>query len=101
MALNENTSTTPRGASINAGLLDYRCLGRLRLQIDRAVLIEVPNPENPDGAKGVGEVNICRRWGESPTRSKARRREEDEVPSRRQRCAAAIGNAASPREAAD
>jgi CO/xanthine dehydrogenase Mo-binding subunit len=29
------------------------------LPMIEAVLVEVPNPAHPYGAKGVGEVNIC------------------------------------------
>ena len=43
----------------NPGFLDYRCPVASDLPMIDAVLVEVPNPAHPFGAKGVGEVNIC------------------------------------------
>ncbi len=45
--------------SITPGFLDYRCPVASDLPMIEAVLVEVPNPAHPYGAKGVGEVNIC------------------------------------------
>ena len=42
----------------NAGFLDYRIPVASDLPMIEAVLVEVPNPNHPFGAKGVGEVNI-------------------------------------------
>ena len=43
----------------NAGFLDYRVPVASDMPMIEAVLVEVPNPSHPYGAKGVGEVNIC------------------------------------------
>jgi len=58
-ALNEEYIYDPKGRLDNAGFLDYRCPVASDLPMIEAVLIEVPNPAHPYGAKGVGEVNIC------------------------------------------
>ena len=42
----------------NPGFLDYRCPVASDLPMIEAVLIEVPNPRHPFGARGVGEVPI-------------------------------------------
>lgn len=58
-ALNEEYIYTPQGLLDNPGFLDYRCPVASDLPMIEAVLVEVPNPAHPYGAKGVGEVNIC------------------------------------------
>ena len=47
------------GRMDNPGFLDYRCPVASDLPMVDAILVEVPNPSHPYGAKGVGEVNIC------------------------------------------
>ena len=42
----------------NPGFLDYRMPVASDLPMIDAVLVEVPNPRHPFGAKGVGEVPI-------------------------------------------
>ena len=42
----------------NAGFLDYRVPVASDLPMIDTVMIEVPNPRHPFGAKGVGEVPI-------------------------------------------
>jgi CO/xanthine dehydrogenase Mo-binding subunit len=58
-ALNEEYIYNARGLLDNPGFLDYRCPVASDLPMIEAVLVEVPNPAHPYGAKGVGEVNIC------------------------------------------
>ncbi len=58
-ALNEEYIYDPKGHMDNPGFLDYRCPVASDVPMIEAVLIEVPNPAHPFGAKGVGEVNIC------------------------------------------
>ena len=58
-ALNEEYIYNAKGLLDNAGFLDYRCPVASDLPMIDAVLVEVPNPTHPYGAKGVGEVNIC------------------------------------------
>jgi CO/xanthine dehydrogenase Mo-binding subunit len=58
-ALNEEYIYNSKGQLDNAGFLDYRCPVASDLPMIDAVLVEVPNPAHPYGAKGVGEVNIC------------------------------------------
>jgi CO/xanthine dehydrogenase Mo-binding subunit len=58
-ALNEEYIYNAKGLLDNAGFLDYRCPVASDLPMIEAVLVEVPNPTHPYGAKGVGEVNIC------------------------------------------
>ena len=58
-ALNEEYIYNSKGQLDNAGFLDYRCPVASDLPMIDAVLVEVPNPTHPFGAKGVGEVNIC------------------------------------------
>jgi CO/xanthine dehydrogenase Mo-binding subunit len=58
-ALNEEYVYTAKGTLDNPGFLDYRCPVASDLPMIEAVLVEVPNPAHPYGAKGVGEVNIC------------------------------------------
>lgn len=58
-ALSEEYIYTPDGHVDNAGFLDYRCPVAPDLPMIETVLVEVPNPAHPYGAKGVGEANIC------------------------------------------
>jgi len=58
-ALNEEYIYDKQGRLDNAGFLDYRCPVASDLPMIEALLVEVPNPTHPYGAKGVGEVNIC------------------------------------------
>src|SRR6266481_1964617 len=53
-----STSTTRRSSTDNAGFLDYRVPVASDMPMIEAVMVEVPNPAHPYGAKGVGEVNI-------------------------------------------
>ncbi len=58
-ALSEEYIYDQKGRLDNAGFLDYRCPVASDLPMIEALLVEVPNPAHPYGAKGVGEVNIC------------------------------------------
>jgi CO/xanthine dehydrogenase Mo-binding subunit len=58
-ALNEEYIYTAKGQLDNAGFLDYRCPVASDLPMIETILVEVPNPTHPYGAKGVGEANIC------------------------------------------
>ena len=58
-ALNEEYIYNSKGLLENPGFLDYRCPVASDLPMIEPVLVEVPNPTHPYGAKGVGEVNIC------------------------------------------
>jgi CO/xanthine dehydrogenase Mo-binding subunit len=58
-ALNEEYIYNKDGKLDNAGFLDYRVPVASDMPMIEAVLVEVPNPSHPYGAKGVGEVNIC------------------------------------------
>ncbi len=57
-ALNEEYIYDAKGRLENPGFLDYRCPVASDLPMIEALLVEVPNPAHPYGAKGVGEVNI-------------------------------------------
>jgi CO/xanthine dehydrogenase Mo-binding subunit len=57
-ALNEEYIYNQKGQLENAGFLDYRLPVASDLPMIEAIMIEVPNPQHPFGAKGVGEVNI-------------------------------------------
>jgi CO/xanthine dehydrogenase Mo-binding subunit len=57
-ALNEEYIYDAKGHLDNAGFLDYRCPVCSDVPMIDVVLVEVPNPAHPYGAKGVGEVNI-------------------------------------------
>ncbi len=57
-ALNEEYIYGPDGKLQNAGFLDYRIPVASDLPMIEALMVEVPNPNHPFGAKGVGEVNI-------------------------------------------
>ena len=58
-ALNEEYIYDARGRLENPGFLDYRIPVASDLPMIEPVLVEVPNPGHPYGAKGVAEVNIC------------------------------------------
>src|SRR5436190_16337999 len=58
-ALNEEYIYDSRGRMENPGFLDYRIPVSSDLPMIEPVMIEVPNPDHPYGAKGVAEVNIC------------------------------------------
>ncbi|HEX3348289.1 MAG TPA: xanthine dehydrogenase family protein molybdopterin-binding subunit [Acetobacteraceae bacterium] len=57
-ALNEEYVYDGKGQLQNAGFLDYRVPLASDLPMIDAVLVEVPNPQAPFGARGVGEVPI-------------------------------------------
>jgi len=57
-ALNEEYVYDRQGRLDNAGFLDYRVPVASDLPMIDAVMIEVPNPRHPFGARGVGEVPI-------------------------------------------
>src|SRR5437588_376882 len=57
-ALNEEYIYDSKGRLDNAGFLDYRCPVCSDVPMIETILVEVPNPAHPFGAKGVGEVNI-------------------------------------------
>jgi CO/xanthine dehydrogenase Mo-binding subunit len=57
-ALSEEYIYDKHGRLDNPGFLDYRCPVASDLPMIEAVLIEVPNPRHPFGARGVGEVPI-------------------------------------------
>jgi CO/xanthine dehydrogenase Mo-binding subunit len=58
-ALNEEYIYNSKGLLDNAGFLDYRCPVASDVPMIDTILVEVPNPAHPYGAKGVGEANIC------------------------------------------
>ncbi|MBS0638842.1 MAG: xanthine dehydrogenase family protein molybdopterin-binding subunit [Proteobacteria bacterium] len=58
-ALNEEYIYNAKGQLDNPGFLDYRCPVASDLPMIDTILVEVPNPVHPYGAKGVGEANIC------------------------------------------
>ena len=57
-ALNEEYIYDAKGRLDNAGFLDYRVPVASDMPMIEAIMVEVPNPAHPYGAKGVGEVNI-------------------------------------------
>jgi CO/xanthine dehydrogenase Mo-binding subunit len=57
-ALNEEYIYDKNGRLDNPGFLDYRVPVASDLPMIGAVMVEVPNPRHPFGAKGVGEVPI-------------------------------------------
>jgi CO/xanthine dehydrogenase Mo-binding subunit len=57
-ALNEEYVFDANGRMDNAGFLDYRVPVASDLPMIEAIMVEVPNPRHPFGAKGVGEVPI-------------------------------------------
>ena len=57
-ALNEEYIYDKNGKMENAGFLDYRVPVASDMPMIEAVMVEVPNPRHPFGARGVGEVPI-------------------------------------------
>ncbi len=57
-ALSEEYIYNAKGLMENPGFLDYRCPVASDVPMIEAVLVEVPNPRHPFGARGVGEVPI-------------------------------------------
>ncbi len=57
-ALNEEYVWSEDGAMQNASLLDYRTPTALDVPPIEVVIVEVPSPMHPFGARGVGEVPI-------------------------------------------
>jgi CO/xanthine dehydrogenase Mo-binding subunit len=57
-ALSEEYIYNTKGQMENPGFLDYRCPVASDVPMIEAVLVEVPNPRHPFGARGVGEVPI-------------------------------------------
>jgi xanthine dehydrogenase molybdenum-binding subunit len=57
-ALNEEYLYDEQGRLLNASLLDYRMPVALDLPMIETIIVEVPNPGHPYGARGVGEVPI-------------------------------------------
>jgi xanthine dehydrogenase molybdenum-binding subunit len=57
-ALNEEYWMNGSGTMMNSSLLDYRMPTALDLPMIDTVIVEVPNPGHPFGARGVGEANI-------------------------------------------
>jgi CO/xanthine dehydrogenase Mo-binding subunit len=57
-ALNEEYIYNAQGLLDTAGFLDYRCSVASDLPIIDTIVVEVPNPVHPYGAKGTGEVKI-------------------------------------------
>jgi xanthine dehydrogenase molybdenum-binding subunit len=57
-ALNEEYVYDEKGVLRNAALLDYRMPTCLDLPPIEAIMVEVPNPNHPLGARGAGEIAI-------------------------------------------
>jgi xanthine dehydrogenase molybdenum-binding subunit len=57
-ALNEEYVYDEKGVLRNSGLLDYRMPTCLDLPQIEAIMVEVPNPNHPLGARGAGEIAI-------------------------------------------
>ena len=57
-ALNEEYYYDQLGEMINSSLLDYRMPTALDLPMIDNILVEVPNPGHPYGARGVGEIPL-------------------------------------------
>jgi xanthine dehydrogenase molybdenum-binding subunit len=57
-ALNEEYNYDSLGRMANNSLLDYRMPTALDLPMIDTILIEVPNPGHPYGARGVGEIPL-------------------------------------------
>ena len=57
-ALSEEYIYNGKGQLDNPGFLDYRCPVASDVPMIEAVLVEVPNPRHPFGARGAGEVPI-------------------------------------------
>jgi xanthine dehydrogenase molybdenum-binding subunit len=58
MGLTEELIYSKEGRLLNASLLDYRKLTAIDLPAIETILLEVPSPFGPFGAKGVGEPPI-------------------------------------------
>ena len=58
MALNEEYIYNQKGIMENPGFLDYRMPVASDLPLIDSVIVEIPNPKLPFGARGVGEVGI-------------------------------------------
>lgn len=58
-ALNEEYIYNAKGLLDNAGFLDYRMPVASDLPYLDTIMVEVPNPAHPYGAKGVGEACFC------------------------------------------
>ena len=71
-ALNEEYIYDKDGRLDNPGYLDYRMPVASDLPMIEAVMVEVPNPRHPFGAKASARCRSCRRWRRSPTRSPTR-----------------------------
>ena len=56
--LNEEYYMSESGQMMNSSLLDYRMPVSLDLPMIDTVIVEVPSPTHPFGARGVGEVSI-------------------------------------------
>jgi xanthine dehydrogenase molybdenum-binding subunit len=57
-ALNEEYYFDAEGTMVNPTFLDYRMPTSLDLPMIDTVMVTVPNPHHPFGARGVGEVSI-------------------------------------------
>ena len=57
-ALNEEYFMSESGEMLNTSLLDYRMPVTLDLPMIDTVIVEVPSPSHPYGARGVGEISI-------------------------------------------
>lgn len=57
-ALNEEYYMNESGHMLNSSLLDYRMPISLDIPMIDTVIVEVPNPGHPFGARGVGEASI-------------------------------------------
>ena len=57
-ALNEEYFFSDQGQMLNASFLDYRMATSLDLPMIDTVIVEVPNPGHPYGARGVAEMPI-------------------------------------------
>jgi CO/xanthine dehydrogenase Mo-binding subunit len=57
-ALNEEYFMDDKGRMANSTFLDYRMPTSLDLPMIDTVIVEVPNPGHPFGARGVGEASI-------------------------------------------
>jgi len=57
-ALSEEYIYDKDGKLENPGFLDYRCPVASDMPMIETIMVEVPNPRHPFGARGVGEVPI-------------------------------------------
>ena len=80
-ALNEEYIYNDKGQMENAGFLDYRVPVASDVPMIEAVLVEVPNPRHPFGARGVGEVPIVPADGGDRQRDPRRDRSADAGPA--------------------